>query len=146
MRMPWDKRPYRPLVSVEDIAHSAVALAIDPDINDPSIPVAESFVVIAEQEPVIREMTPEYHIGLAKRMVSKLDANEAKILADMQTERDRHEKLMASLVIELDGVRRVRAAYTKAGEVLDGTHAEDPSRIQAPIIGNTRRRKPAATE
>jgi len=140
MRWPWQKKPYTSLVSLDAIAESAVARAIDPDYNagikietmpDGTIRssvAAENFVVMTTdidatpfqpQEMVIRETKPEYHLGLAKRMISAFDANEAKILADMETESDRHNKLMADLCEELDGVRKVRAAYGKVGELLE---------------------------
>lgn len=165
MRWPWTRRPYTALASLDAIAESAVALAIDPDYG-PSLKMeampdgstrtsieADNFVlmktkpdiaIVDPSELAIRESKPEYHLGLSKRMVSAFDASEAKILADMETESDRHSKLMADLTMELDDVRRVRAAYVKVGEVLGDT-SEITSTVGAEEKPPTpRRRKPAA--
>lgn len=153
MRMPWQKKPYTSLVSLDAIAESAVARAIDPDYSAgfkiEAMPdggtrttvEADGFVVmktepdmtaVQPQEFVIRETKPEYHLGLAKRMISAFDANEAKILADMETESDRHNKLMADLCEELDGVRKVRAAYGRVGELLSEPDIEPVSPEKKP--------------
>lgn len=146
MRWPWTRRPYTALASLDAIAESAVALAIDPayvkDIEVENISL--DHIVISKPDPGISETKPEYHLGLSKRMVSAFDASEAKILADMETESDRHSKLMADLTMELDDVRRVRAAYVKVGEFL-GDNSEIPSTVDAEEKPPTpRRRKPAA--
>lgn len=92
----------------------------------PDHPAPESFepvgVIIRNSEPVITtHLSPEYHAGLAARMIESLDADDARLTEAIATEISQHETLLAALHAELAGVRKVREAYSKVGETLADT-------------------------
>lgn len=130
---PWKPRRKPAMVSAaarhalglkpEDQAHNAIADAL----NIPPLPkgstriemTADQFVVIAAPEPTTpAELSPEYHAGLATRMIDRLNADETRLTDALDAEQRQHDDFMAALNAELDGVRKVRAAYGKVGELL----------------------------
>lgn len=130
---PWKPRRKPAMVSAaarhalglkpEDQAHKAIADALDiPPMPKGSTRIemtADQFFVIAAPEPTTpAELSPEYHAGLAIRMIDRLDADEHRLTNALDAEQRQHDALMASLHAELAGVRKVRAAYGKVGELL----------------------------
>jgi len=72
------------------------------------------------------ELSPEYHAGLAYRMIDRLDADESRITDALETEQRQHDALMASLHAELSGVRKVRQAYLGVSDILTNTEPSPP--------------------
>lgn len=111
----FPKRAKLPLAEIDHLVFGAVADAIKP--------APESFepvgVIIPVSEPVMpTHLSPEYHAGLAARMIESLDADDARLTDAIAAEISQHETLLAALHAELAGVRKVRLAYTKVGETL----------------------------
>lgn len=111
------------------------------------------------------ELSPEYHAGLASRMIERLDADARRLADAIAAERKQHKLTMTALYAELAGLKKVRRAYKVAGAVLQpvepvaAVEAQrpapvDPARMTAvgERIAETvtlalkprRRRKPAA--
>jgi len=143
---PWKPRRKPAMVSAaarhalglkpEDQAHNAIADALGfqvlpngaigikadnfylnvPENSDPFIP-----------EPMTpAELSPEYHAGLASRMIERLDADESRITDALETEQRQHDALMASLHAELSGIRKVRQAYLGVSDILTNTEPSPP--------------------
>lgn len=129
---PFPKRAKLPLIGLDQIALAAVADAIAPK-PEPREP--DGFILKAPEPMMPTHLSPEYHAGLAARMIESLDADDARLTDAIATEISQHETLIAALHAELAGVRKVREAYTRVGETL-----ADPSPAPKP----PRRRKPAA--
>lgn len=116
----------------EDQAHKAIAdslglqvlpngaVGIRPENSAPFIP-----------EPTTpAELSPEYHAGLASRMIDRLDADEKRLIDALDAEQREHDTLMTSLNAELAGVRKVRAAYSKVGDLLAAPDPEPPPAVK----------------
>lgn len=105
---PFPKRAALPLAEIDHVVFGAVAEAIDPT-PEMFAPVG---IIIPDLEPVMpTHLSPEYHAGLAVRMIESLDADDARLTEAISTEISQHEALIAALHAELAGVRKVREAY-----------------------------------
>lgn len=130
-------------VSPADQAYDAVASALKivqlPDGATSTVIEAPQFVmpgmpVKPYTQPT--ELSPEYHAGLASRMIERLDADARRLADAIAAERKQHKLTMSALYAELAGLKRVRKAYKVAGAVLQpvepvATMPVDPARMTA---------------
>lgn len=136
-------------IKPEDQAHEAIAAALSLEPTSDPRPNPEP-------EPVTPpELSPEYHAGLASRMLERLNADAQRLEDALKAEQEQHETLMAALRAELTGVHKVRDAYQGVSMSLAGEAPEvfnpapvDPAAMSA--VGDkitatkraARRRKP----
>lgn len=104
-------------ISPEDMAYDAIAMELGIDsIPDETLTAKASPAYSEPSTPA--ELSPEYHASLAIRMTERLDADETRLTDAIEAEQRQHDDLMAALHAELAGVRKVREAYAKVGDIL----------------------------
>lgn len=142
MHNPFKRKPAPK--APEDQAHDAIAAALnlEPDMNagdmaelDEKITAWNDWVnqphffidvpenggprvVMNSIDGAPAELSPEYHAGLASRMIERLDADEARLTEALAAEQAQHDALMTALTAERAGVRKVREAYGHVSTVL----------------------------
>ena len=117
-------------LKIVQLPDGAIATALEvtatPKTTDDGIPWAGPTIaemidtgMLSKLQPVTpAELSPEYHAGLASRMIERLDADASRLADAIAAERKQHKLTMTALYAELAGLKRVRRAYKVAGAVL----------------------------
>jgi len=96
------------------------------------------------------QLSPDYHAGLASRMIERLNADENRLADALEAEQRQHDGMMAALRGELAGVRKVREAYEAVSSTLQPmiSAIDDvaPTGVIHPDKPRRRRPKPAPAE